>query len=202
MKFTKKDLLFSVISGLITGFLVWRILNFLEIPTFRNISFHWLVLLVPVLWIAGVNLGYFLGRWIGFFSQFGKFTAIGFTNASVDFAVLNSLIYMTDITSGVFYSLFKGASFLVALFHSYLWNKYWVFDAGNDKGRMEFLKFFTVAIVALLINVGVSSAVVNWADPILGLDAKTWANVGAVVGSATALIFSFAGFKLAVFNKK
>src|SRR3989344_992981 len=89
------------------------------------------MLVVPVLWILGVNLGYFLGRWVVFFNQFGKFAAVGFTNAAVDFGILNLLIAYYGIVSGLGFSLFKATSFVVAVAHSYLWNKFWVFSSEN-----------------------------------------------------------------------
>src|SRR3989344_8004604 len=165
-----------------------------------NYSFVWLMLVVPVLWILGVNLGYFLGRWFGFFNQFGKFAAIGFTNAAVDFGALNLLISNTGISSGVWYPVFKSISFLSAIIPSYFWNKYWAFE-GAEGTSFEFAKFMSVAIVSILINDGVASLVVNFVDPMVGLSSAVWANVGAVAGSATALIFSFVGFKVAVFRK-
>ena len=203
MKFSKKDLFFSIITGLITGFIAWKILVFLGHPEIYGISTNLLLFIVPILWILGVNLGYFLGKWIGFFNQFGKFAAIGFTNAAVDFGTLDLLIARTGETAGAMYAVFKGTSFIVAMVHSYFWNKYWAFNAGNaDNARgAEFLKFVSVSVLALLVNVGVASLVVNLVNPVMGLDAKTWANVGAVAGSAVALILSFAGFKIVVFKK-
>lgn len=206
MKFTKRDLMFSLITGLITGFAAWKILVFLGKPELMGFSMAWLMVLVPVLWILGVNLGYFLGRWFGFFNQFGKFAAIGFTNAAVDFGVLNLLIANTGVTAGVWYSVFKATSFISAIVPSYFWNKHWSFSASDGDARetggvFEFAKFVSVAVVSILVNTGVASFVVNFVDPVLGLDVKVWANVGAVAGSAVALIFSFVGFKLAVFKK-
>lgn len=202
MKFTQKDLFFSVITGLITGFVAWKILVFLGSPEVMGVSMAWLLVLVPVLWILGVNLGYFLGRWMGFFNQFGKFAAVGFTNAAVDFGILNLFIAKTGETAGLMYAVFKGASFIVATLHSYVWNKYWAFDAGESHGhRAEFLKFFSVSILALVVNVSVASLVVNFIPPVLGLDEKVWANVGAVAASAVALVFSFVGFRVIVFKK-
>jgi len=58
-----------------------------------------------------------------------------------------------------------------------------------------------VAIAALFVNVGTASFVVNFVHPVLGIDAKGWANIGAVAGSAMALSFSFIGFRLTVFKK-
>lgn len=208
MKFTQKDLIFSVITGLITGFSAWQIFNFLAVAKFQDISFAWFLLLIPVLWVMGVNLGYFFGRWFGFFNQFGKFAAIGFTNAAVDFGVLNLLIANTGITAGVWYSVFKAVSFISAVVPSYFWNKYWAFGSSQGDaltssggGRFEFAKFISVAVVSILINTGVASFVVNFIDPVLGLDVRVWANVSAVAGSAVALILSFVGFKTLVFKK-
>jgi len=168
-----------------------------------GIPFVWLMVLVPVLWILGVNLGYFLGRWIPFFNQFGKYAAIGFTNFVIDTGVVNLLIAFSGIASGVGFSIFKSLSFIVAVTHSYIWNRLWVFSAeGGSEWKKEFIKFMTVNLVAITVNVGVASFVVNYVDPIYGFDPKTWANVGVVVGSAVSLVFSFVGFKLVVFKTK
>ena len=200
--FNKKDALYSIITGFTAGFLAWRIFAFLNISNFYFLPGAWLTVLIPVLWIIGVNLGYFLGRWMPFFNQFGKFVAIGFTNATVDFGILNLFIFLTGITAGFWYPVFKIGSFSAGLIHSYIWNKYWAFKAGASKGgKAEFLKFAGVAIAALFVNVGTASFVVNFVHPVLGIDAKGWANIGAVAGSAMALSFSFIGFRLTVFKK-
>lgn len=202
MRFSKKDLIFSLATGFYTGFIVWRIFDFLNIPTYKTISFSWLIIIVPILWILGVNLGYFLGKWFNFFNQFGKFAAIGFTNAAVDFGVLNLLIFYSGTAVGILFSVFKGISFFAAALHSYFWNKYWAFDAGDGglKGY-EFFKFFGVTIFAALINIVIASIVVNIIGPQLGLSEEVWANIGAVIGSAVALVASFTGFKTVVFKK-
>ncbi len=201
--FTRKDLIYSIITGLITGLIAWQILAFLKAPNFGLPSHALWVIIVPILWILGVNFGYFIGRWIHFFNQFGKFVAVGFTNAAVDFGVLNLLIGRSGIESGIYYSVFKSISFIVAVSHSYFWNKYWVFEAGSSGGgRSEALKFFSINIVAIVFNVGIASFVVNYVDPFGGLDTKVWANIGAVVGSACAIFLTFLGSRLFVFKKQ
>ena len=216
--FTKRDFYFSVITGLITGFIAWRIFVFLRLPEFAGISYVWLAVFVPVLWILGVSLGYFLGRWLAFFNQFGKFSAVGFTNAAVYFGILNFLIFWSDINKGVWYSVFAAIGFVIATLHSYLWNKFWVFsqpeadqllaDAnisdGNSKNKVngeELGKFFTTYVVAGLVNIGIASGLVNFLDPVFGFNGDQWANIGGIAGSAVALIVSFVGVKLAVFRK-
>ena len=158
--------------------------------------------IVPVLWIFGVNLGYFLGRWMAFFNQFGRFAAVGFTNAAVDFGVLNLLIAFTGQSEGTYYSVFKAVSFLGALLHSYIWNKFWVFESGESHGGgTEFGKFLTVSVLTLLLNVGVASAVVHFHPDIANIDAKRWANLGAVAGAAIGLMFNFIGLRMVVFKR-
>ncbi len=188
----KKDIFYALITGFITGFSVWRIFKFLDITGFYGISFVWAMLVIPVLWILGVNLGYFLSRWFSFFKQFGKYVAVGFTNAAVDFGILNIFISMTEVSAGALYSVFKIISFSVAVTHSYLWNKYWVFESGESRGGSgEYAKFMSANIVSALFNVAVASSVVNFVRPFAGFDAKTWANMGAVAGAAAALLLNF-----------
>ncbi|MEK7154378.1 MAG: GtrA family protein [Patescibacteria group bacterium] len=203
MKFTKRDLIFSVATGLITGLSAWRIFSFLKVPLYGGVSYAWLLMVVPIVWILGVNLGYFLGRWFPLFNQFGKFVTIGFSNAAVDFGVLNLLIFATGIVTGIWYPVFKITSFICAVIPSFFWNKYWAFGAGKTgRGWAEFLKFISVMIMATLVNAGTASVVVNFIPPVFGLNAPAWANVSAAAGSAVALIFSFTGFKVAVFKTK
>lgn len=198
--FSRKDLIFSVATGFYTGLILWRILVFLKTPSF-GLPTHaiWMVI-VPILWIAGVNLGYFLGRWMVFFNQFGRYAAIGFTNAAVDFGILNSLIAYFDIATGSVYSVFKGFSFIIAVTHSYFWNKYWAFESRGNIETGELAKFLIVNIIAAAVNVGVASLVVNGIDPMFHLGDNAWANIGAIAGAAVALTFNFVGFRLIVFR--
>lgn len=202
MKFIKKDLIFSLITGLTTGLVGWKVLLFLGRTDVFGYSLAWLIVIIPVTWFIGVNFGYFLGKWMPFFNQFGRFVAVGFTNAAVDFGVLNLQISLTGIESGWHYSVFKSVSFIIGVTHSYIWNKYWVFEAGQSGGgRSELVKFLAVNVVAIIVNVGIASFVVNYVDPIGGLNTKIWANVGAVVGSAFAISLTFVGARLIVFKK-
>jgi len=200
-KFSRKDLFFAVGTGFITGLIASRIFLFLNTPKIFGFPWQGLIVVIPILWILGVLLGYFLGQWLKFFEQFGRFAAIGFTNASVDFGVLNLEIALSGLTAGVTYPFFKAISFLCATCSSYVWNKYWTFNAGRSRGGIaEFGRFFATAIIAFVVNVSVASMVVNFIHPILGMNAHVWANFSAAAGSAAGLVFSFVGFKKAVFK--
>lgn len=218
MKFSKKDLVFCLITGLYTGFIAWRIFAFLHLDIFdrlrvniifhllgtpnQNVSTAWMIVLIPMVWIVGVNLGYFLGRWMPFFNQFGRFVVIGFTNFAVSAGVLNLMLALSGISIGIWYSVFVGGAFIIGTIHSYYWNKSWVFESGtNLGGSVEFAKFITVVAIAGLVNIVVASLLVNFSHPLFGITPEGWANVGGVAGSAAGLVFSFVGFRIVVFRK-
>ncbi len=198
---SSNDIRSGLITGLTTGIIAWRILVFLGASLPLGVAPGILVPLIPSLWLAGVQLGYALGAWYRPFIQFGKFCAIGFTNAAVDFGVLYLLIAATGLAAGVAYTVFKTVSFAVSVMHSYLWNKYWAFDAsGNNGGGRELVSFITVAVLSMAINVTVASLVVVLGP--FGFSVSAWAGVGAIAGSAVALIFSFIGFRIFVFKSR
>ncbi|MEK7600506.1 MAG: GtrA family protein [Patescibacteria group bacterium] len=198
---SRLDYLGALITGATTGCIAWQIFSWFDIPLYLGFSWAWLVVLVPVLWLLGVIKGYLLGKYVApVFADFGKFVAVGSTNAAVDFGIMYFLIAQTGIASGGWFSLFKTASFIVALGHSYTWNALWVFsNHGRGLNRRDFIRFTTVALVALAVNVGIASFVVNGIGPMFDLSLRAWAGVGAVAGSLLALLVSFTGFRKVVF---
>jgi len=197
----KKDVLSALATGLTTGVISWRILAFLGKGLPMGVPPVVLVFIIPVAWVAGVQLGYFLSSFFRPFAQFGKFACIGFANAMVDFGVLYVLIGYTGLAEGSAFSLFKAISFSFATVHSYLWNKYWAFDAARTSGgSTEAVSFIGVSLASLLVNVAAASVVVSLRPETVAV--ASWAGVGAIVGSAVALIFSFTGFRVFVFKKK
>lgn len=199
--YTRKDNLFAIGTGVIAGVIGWRLALFLELPTLYGLSFFWLIILFPLLWITVLRISAVLARFNSSIPQFTRFAVIGFTNAFVDFGYLNIFIAFTGIEQGIWFSVFKGSSFIVANISSYLLNKYWVFESGSSMSHgTEYSKFFGVSLIALGVNVLAASIVVNGFDPISGLSPTVWATAGAVVGSATALIVNFFGYKYFVFK--
>ncbi len=196
-----RDVTYALITGLTTGLIADGILTYLHTALPFGISPTLLVWTLPVLWVVGVQLGYALGVLFKPLTQFGRFACIGFANALVDFGVLYLLIGWTGYSAGIAYSFFKTVSFTVATVHSYFWNKYWAFDAGASRGGgSEIARFSVVALASIVVNVAAASATVALRPAAFG--AQTWAGIGAVVGSAVALIFSFIGYRVFVFRKK
>ncbi len=205
MHLSKRDLVSALVTGLTTGLIVWRLVAYLKgESSIGGIPLVAAVVVVPLLWLAGVEFGYILGRWVRFFNQFGRYAAIGFTNAAVDFGVFNLLYATAGITlaNHALFLTFKATSFIVASLHSYFWNKTWAFEAGSSRGGFrEFITFFGVTLVSLAVNAGTAFLVALAYEPSLGISQPLWANVSLVVGSAVALAFSFIGFKILVFKK-
>ncbi len=198
-KFTKRDLGFAVLTGVMDGFILWRIFGFLNIPEFHGLPWAVLIATLPILWILGVLLGYLLGQWLKFFDQFGRFAVIGFTNTAVDFGILNLLIAYTSYTSGGGYAGIKVFAFIAALVCSYILNKYWTFSGLGGK-RGEFGKFVAVTLGSFAVNLAISWAVATFISPFFGLTVDQWANIANAAGVAIGLIVNFIGFKFVVFK--
>lgn len=89
--------------------------------------------------------------------QLSRFLGIGFLNTAVDFAVLNFLMFSSDMFKGVAVGGFAAISFTAALLHSFFWNKYWAFRSDVLAG---FFKNIGESAAAVVLGVVVLSAVV------------------------------------------
>ncbi len=144
----------------------------------------------------------FFCRWAAV-AQFGRFWLISVSNFMIDFGVLNLLMYHFGATEGVFYSVFKAASFILANMNGYAWNRFWTFGSGGDDGwTRQFMKFFGVVGVGLVINVAVATAVVAKFSGSGSLSPTVWANIGALSPMAVTLFWNFFGLKHLVFDRK
>ena len=199
----KKDYWIGAIAGFLTGALGLVILRILNITfPYQNLA---ALVLLPVLWAAGVWLGDFLGAHIKpFFSQFGRYAAAGFLSTAIDFSVLNFTSYLTGITAGVIVGWVNAPGFLIAVVNGYLWNKLWVFKDYDGKNLFsDFPKFFAVGIGGLIINSVLIIALTTYAPAsiILAVGGSKWLNVAKFIANIAVLIWNFLGFKFIVFKK-
>jgi len=193
MTTVKKDIIASLIIGEICAWLMLVISkNFIQ-----NFRLWWLLPIVfPVLCAGGMVAALLFKEKLLILYQFAKFFLVGGMNTLVDLGILNLLIFVSEISSGLWYSVFKGFSFLVPTINSYLWNKLWTFKTGKG----TFSQFLVVSFIGLLINVGIASLVVNSIGIQFGLSAAAWASIGALAGSVVGLIWNFLGYKFIVFK--
>lgn len=189
----KKDLIVSLVIGELCAWLIILIAKNL----LTNFSFWWLLPIVfPILCALGMLVALFFENRLRILYQFAKFFLVGGMNTLLDLGILNLLILLSGVGAGLFYTLFKGTSFVVATINSYYWNKFWTFKAA----RGSFNQFLVVSGIGFLVNVGAATFIVNFVGPQFGLALKTWANVGAALGSVMGLLWNFVGYKFIVFK--
>ncbi|MBU2036938.1 GtrA family protein [Patescibacteria group bacterium] len=202
----QKDLIISAVIGLFCAAFILPIAQNLEMKQGLALS---LFLILPVLSAVGMGAAYWLAKKVKIFYQLAKFVLVGALNSLVDWGILNLLMFLTSLTAGTMFSVFKGISFLVAMANSYFWNKFWTFKKAEElssatssaqKSGKEMLQFFIVSLVGFTLNVGAATLLVNVLGPQFGLSAKLWANAGALAGTALGMSWNFVGYKLIVFK--
>lgn len=160
-----------------------------------------LPIFLPILALVGLRISELLGKKFLFVFQAAKFLLIGVLATSADLAVLNLLILISGVSTGLAYSTFKGASFLVATLGKYWGNKFWAFEKPEMAGaKKEFTQFFAVTLVGLGINVVIASLVVNVIGPQFELPTIIWANIGAIIAAICSSVWNFLGYKFIVFK--
>lgn len=194
----KKDVIGSIIIGFAAAALSLIVIYNLVLPIPSWIPF----VIFPVMTIAGIFVARLLGKKIPIMYKFVKFGEAGGLNWLVDFGVLNLLILVTGISSGLYYSLFKGASFIVSTINSYGWNKLWVFESRSKDSTGEATKFLISTLLGLGVNVGIASLIVFFGPKMFELDAKVWANLAAATGSLMAMAWNFLMYRFWVFKTK
>ncbi|HEY4498026.1 MAG TPA: GtrA family protein [Candidatus Paceibacterota bacterium] len=189
------------------GLFVATLVTVLSFPTVLNVVSNFstnfqiaISLTLGILTIVGLLVVRFLSRWLQILWQIGKFGVVGGLNTFVDFGILNLLILVAGVAAGLWFGVFKGISFTVAVINSYFWNKYWTFEAASKK-KTEFVEFLVVSLFGLGINVGVATLAVNVIGPLGNLGPVLWANIAAFLATLAALTWNFIGYKFIVFKK-
>ena len=195
---TKKDYFIAAGAGIITAvFLMPMVYRF---GWFSGVSALMFFFGLPILWAFGVWLGKFLGRFFRFFNQFGKFVAVGFMNASIDFGILNILSIFTSTTSGLFLGWINIPGFLAAATNSYFWNKFWVFENSRE-GFGDAPKFTLVTILGVALNSLIVVSFTTYIGPQFGASSALWLNLSKAAASASVLLWNFIGYKFFAFKK-
>lgn len=205
-KMNKKDFRSAVIIGAAVGILSqFVIANFaasligafaLPISVVRLVFFLFFLILAPLLlFVASL-----IGKIIPVLYQFAKFAAVGSLNSVVDLGVFNlETLLLGQLPTDIVFIGFKTVSFLAATTNSYFWNKYWTFESNERIHSGEVAKFYTVAIVGGLINVG-AATLTKISGPAY-VSGNFWVNiVSPVVGIFAALLWDFVGYKFFVFK--
>ena len=203
IKLKKSDIVLSLIIGEVTAWYFFYILkNFSAGFKFFSLILWSLPVVFPILSLIGIWIAFLIGQKLLFVFQLAKFALIGVIATLIDLGILAFLIHTSGIDAGIWYSVFKGSSFLIATCSKYFGDKLWAFEKKEMTGvGLEFGKFFIVTLGGLLINVGIASLVVNVLGPQFGLNPELWANIGGIIAAFGTVIWNFAGYKFLVFKK-
>lgn len=196
----KIDIILALITGEITAWFFYSLLGDLNL----KINYLGLILAVlfPILAVFGLWVSFLLGKKYLWIFQAAKYLLIGVLATILDLGILNFLITTSGIAAGLYYSVFKGISFLIATCAKYLGDKIWAFEKTGKEGiGKEFGQFLLVTLLGFVINVGVASFVVNAIGPQFGFSPKLWANVGGIAAAFAAMAWNFVGYKFLVFKK-
>ena len=204
---TKRDYVFGFFAGLIAGVAL--------IPVLINLGHSSpavliaAVVLLPVCALIGVWLGRFFSQLIPIATQIVKFIIVGVANTALDFGILNLMSIATGIHSGVQAGEINVLGFSVAVVHSYLWNKHWVFKKEPaaqtpaepaPNAAKNFLTFLVVSIIGLAINSGIIILITTYVPPISGISASAQLDVAKALATCVSLVWNFLGFKFIVFK--
>ena len=196
----REDYLLGTFSGLLTGLFIISILLFFFKFSFR---FEWLLIIIgfPLLMLVGLGFSEFLARFVKpFFRQFGKFAAVGFLSASIDFFILNLMSYLTGITAGIVVGSINVPGFIIATFNGYLWNKLWVFrHEGEFLNRLS--KYFLVTTIGLFLNSLIVIVLTTYIDLLPYSPDLLNLNAAKVIATIVSLLWNFNGYKFFAFFK-
>jgi putative flippase GtrA len=93
--------------------------------------------------------------------QAARFIVVGLINTIVDMGAF----YVLGLIPGMPHTGAKAISYVLGICNSFVWNKYWTFNAGSsERGKREFVVFFVVNLPPLLVNVVVFTVLGIWID--------------------------------------
>jgi putative flippase GtrA len=150
-------------------------------------------------WLVGIIAARALSVFIPALYQFAKFVMVGFLNTAIDFGILNLFSFATGLTAGFVIGGVNIPGFLTASFNSYLWNKFWVFDASEN--HYGDIALFALAVgIGVLLNSVVVVVITTYISPLTGFSVHAWLNVAKAFATGVTLFWHFFAFKFLVFR--
>jgi putative flippase GtrA len=197
----KKNLIAVIVLGeIIALFVLFILLS----AGYGGWSLVVLFVILPGLALLGFYIAQLIGRRILVVFQFAKYALVGLANTAVDFGILNLLMLITGAYEGKTIILLNTISFLIAVVHSYFWNKFWTFrDKNKEKinNAIQFIQFIIVSIIGTLINTGIVYVISSLIKPACDLSQTAWVNIAKVIATIISLVWNFVGYKLIVFKE-
>ena len=107
------------------------------------------------------------------------------------------------ITAGLVVGGVNLPGFIVAVFNSYFWNKFWVFrDRGPEPLFADFPKFFAVTAIGVIINSGIVISLTTYVPSAFKLEPNQALNAAKVIATIITHFWNFAEYKFLVFRQR
>jgi len=132
--------------------------------------------------------------------QYTRFLLVGASNAVVDLAVLNALLWANPTRDPDTLVAYNTLAVALAILNSYLWNTRWTFRAEATHSNRERLLFLGQAMVNILVNNLVLLGATALAPTAPGLTFLIWNNVGKLAAMIVASTLSFLLLRAVVFH--
>ena len=124
------------------------------------------------------------GNWVQLL-QFGLVGASGYIVNLAVFALVNGPLSVHYIVAAIL-------AFCVAVMNNFWWNRHWTFDAKHGHAGFQAARFFTVSVLALIVNLIALKLLVGGGMGELPAQA---------ISVAIAMPFNFIGNKLWTFDE-
>ena len=129
-------------------------------------------------------------HWTG---QAIRFIVVGLLNTLVDLGIF----YLLSLVPGMPHVAAKAVSYVAGICNSFVWNKYWTFNArGSEQGKREFAVFLAVNTPPLVVNVVVFTVLGIWID-----SGSLWVRMAkAFAAAVVSVTWNFLGSRYFAFR--
>lgn len=208
------DIIFSLICGRVVGFLVSDFLKEWEVSI--GIYEHVIVwVFLPFISLVCLWVAYTIGKKLAFVFQVAKFLLVGAFATVIDLKIFEFSVWLFSFMLLSSAIIAKIISFLVATSLKYWGNKYWAFvghvpkdvipfeliNSEQKNWKREFVHFFAVTTLGLIIDVGAFYYFTKIMNPQFGFSVMLWTKLGVIFAALAAAAFNFLGYKFLVFKK-
>ena len=131
-----------------------------------------------------------------------RYTFVGILNVAVTIAMFNLLIFFSGVTRGPLIPVFSIITSAVAIVHSFIWNKLWVFKHKEGQTPWQFVSFAVVATITALVSSGIIHLLVNIVGAPAFIAPALWVNIAIVVTIPVTFLCNFFGIKFFVFKTR
>jgi putative flippase GtrA len=134
--------------------------------------------------------------------RFSKFTAVGISNAVVDFGTLNLFLWLQPTRDPLELVLYNGVALVLANVNSYIWNTLWTFRGRAEHNLRQTILFILQALVNLAVSNGLFWALIHPVLVYTEVPTYLAGNVAKIISVIVASTLSFFIMRYLVFSRK